>query len=197
MGRKTNEGKYTGLKQDKFRHSSFEMDDHELHPPENQISHAGLNTLNGPFEENRGRRGDHPRNHRFNDDTPFENGRITNWGHRQGWDIYFRRKSFRPGRHGGAIWGNDESNHTGRGPKGYQRSDESIFEDVCELLFLSPDVDASNIEVEVKNSCVFLKGSVTDRNSKKMAELEIENVSGLKDIQNMLIISGGDYVQEF
>lgn len=40
--------------------------------------------------------------------------------------------------------------HAGRGPKGYQRSDERIREDVCDRLTEHPAIDASEIEVEVK-----------------------------------------------
>jgi hypothetical protein len=36
--------------------------------------------------------------------------------------------------------------HAGRGPKGYQRSDERIKEDICDCLTRDPDVDASEIE---------------------------------------------------
>src|SRR5215471_11804457 len=41
--------------------------------------------------------------------------------------------------------------HTGRGPKGYQRSDERIREDICERLTQHSAIDAGEIEVEVKN----------------------------------------------
>lgn len=76
--------------------------------------------------------------------------------------------------------------HYGKGPKGYRRSDERIKEDVCQALFDSYDVDASNIEVEVKDACVYLKGEVDDRMTKRMAEDTVENLNGVKDIQNML-----------
>jgi len=190
MTRKTNEGNLTGLKQDRFRHSSFELDTSDDIRPVGGVSRATLNTLGGISAENRGRRGDQPRNHRFNNDTPFENGRLTNWGRRQGWDKYFTQKSFRPGRQGGAIIGPDETDHTGAGPKGYKRQDSAIYEDVCQKLSLSPYVDASEIEVEVKDGCVYLRGTVESRPTKRMAELEIENISGVKDVQNLLTIRG-------
>src|SRR5687768_5171077 len=37
--------------------------------------------------------------------------------------------------------------YAGRGPKGYQRSDERIKEEVCDRLTADPDVDALEIEV--------------------------------------------------
>src|SRR5207248_398600 len=42
--------------------------------------------------------------------------------------------------------------HAGRGPRGYQRSDERIREDVCERMCQSGDLDASDIEVRVSNA---------------------------------------------
>jgi hypothetical protein len=192
MGRRMNEGRSTGLKQDRFRHSDFEYENDDNTDYPQGVSRTSINTLGNIGAENRGRRGDQLRNHRFNDDTPFENGRLTNWGNRHGWDEHFSRKSFRAGRQGGAIIGQDETDHSGRGPKGYRRLDEKIYEDVCQTLSLSPDVDASNIEVEVKDGCVFLRGTVPARAIKRMAEWEIENISGVEDVQNLLTIGPGE-----
>lgn len=194
MGRRINEGDVSGIKQDRFRHSKYDMN--QSSRPVEGVTRADINTLNGPYIENRGRRGDSPR--RFNQDSPFENGRVSkNWGRRQGWDNYFSEKSFRPGRHGGSILNNDENDHTGRGPKGYKRLDENIYEDVCEVLSLSGDIDASDIEVEVKDGCVFLKGTVADREVKRLAEYEIEHIPGVQDVQNLLTFSRGErYAQK-
>lgn len=85
---------------------------------------------------------------------------------------------------GGLI--NDFKGQRGRGPRGYKRSDDSIYEDVCDMLSRSPDVDASDIEVSIKEGIVYLNGTVSDRETKKMAELELENVSGVVDVQNLL-----------
>lgn len=75
-------------------------------------------------------------------------------------------------------------NFSGRGPKGYKRSDERILEDVSEALFMSPDVDPSHIEVFVEDGVVTLKGTVERRSFKKAAELVVEKVSGVKDVFN-------------
>lgn len=79
-------------------------------------------------------------------------------------------------------------NFYGKGPKGYKRNDESIKEEVCELLFWSADVDATEMEVSVKDGCVFLDGNVPTRYAKKMAEAIVENIYGVLDIQNRLTI---------
>lgn len=76
--------------------------------------------------------------------------------------------------------------YVGRGPKGYQRSDERIKEEVCDCLTRDPHVDASEIEVQVKDGEVTLSGTVSDRNEKRRAEDAIEDVSGLKEIHNQI-----------
>lgn len=78
--------------------------------------------------------------------------------------------------------------HSGRGPSNYRRSDERIKEDVCERLTYYGQLDASNIEVEVENSEVILKGTVDSRRSKRLAEDIAESVSGVRDIHNQLRI---------
>jgi hypothetical protein len=77
----------------------------------------------------------------------------------------------------------------GRGPKNYQRSDERIHEDVCERLAMDHDVDASEIEVTVKDAVVTLEGTVNERNAKRIAEDIAESVRGVKDVQNSLRVS--------
>ena len=75
---------------------------------------------------------------------------------------------------------------SGKGPKGYQRSDDRIREDVCERLTHHPEVDASEIDVKVNNGEVTLTGTVDERNAKRMAEDAVENVSGVREIHNQL-----------
>jgi hypothetical protein len=77
---------------------------------------------------------------------------------------------------------------TGKGPANYQRSDERICEDVSERLTQHGQVDASNIEVDVQNGEVTLKGTVNNRKEKRMAEDCADSVSGVKDVHNQLKI---------
>jgi osmotically-inducible protein OsmY len=74
----------------------------------------------------------------------------------------------------------------GRGPKGYTRTDDRIREDVCERLSHDDDVDASEIEVSVKDGEVTLRGMVMTRGMKHDAEDLAEEVSGVKDVHNEL-----------
>ena len=84
-----------------------------------------------------------------------------------------------------------QGSFAGRGPKGYQRSDARISEDVCDRLAESHDVDASNIEVKVENGEVTLSGSVADRGEKRRAEDLIENISGVREVHNHIRVNRG------
>lgn len=76
--------------------------------------------------------------------------------------------------------------HRGRGPKGYQRPDERVCEDVCEALTRDPGVDASDIEVQVEGGEVRLSGFVETRFDKRRAEDVAAGVSGVRDVRNEL-----------
>lgn len=86
----------------------------------------------------------------------------------------------------------DRSGFAGKGPKNYRRSDERIREDVCEALKLQNDLDASDIDVEVKQGSVTLKGEVSERRDKRRAEDCCENVSGVDDVTNQLRVRGAN-----
>jgi hypothetical protein len=84
---------------------------------------------------------------------------------------------------------------TGRGPQGYQRSDERITEEVCERLTRHGQLDASEIEVQVKNGEVTLEGTVENRRAKRMAEDVAEGVSGVRDVHNRLRLGSLGWVE--
>jgi len=90
----------------------------------------------------------------------------------------------------------DAGPHAGRGPRGYQRSDERIREDVCDRLCEHGYVDASQIEVTVLNGEVTLVGVVSDRPEKRMAEDAAESVLGVREVHNQLRVSPGGSGQE-
>ncbi|MGJ4801847.1 BON domain-containing protein [Luteimonas sp. SDU82] len=83
----------------------------------------------------------------------------------------------------------------GRGPKNYLRSDQRITEDLCERLTHDDDVDASNIEVEVKQGVVTLSGTVGERWMKHRAEDLAERCGGVRDVENRIRVlrDGGDW----
>lgn len=78
-----------------------------------------------------------------------------------------------------------QSRMRGMGPKNYRRSDERIREDVCEMLE-DADLDASEIDVKVREGEVTLEGSVKDRWSKREAEDVVCQVRGVRDCHNQL-----------
>ena len=87
------------------------------------------------------------------------------------------------------------NNYSGRGPKGYRRSDERIREDVCETLERDAHIDASEIEVSVRDRVVTLSGKIESRFAKRHAEDLIENLPGVHDIQNDLSVDQGFFDQ--
>jgi hypothetical protein len=82
--------------------------------------------------------------------------------------------------------------HTGRGPRGYRRSDEQILEECCRRLEQDGAVDASDIDVTCEDSVVRLKGVVEDRRAKRRAEDCVESVYGVRDVMNELRFERGD-----
>lgn len=82
------------------------------------------------------------------------------------------------------FYGSNQQSHSGKGPKGYKRADERIREDVSEALQLDHHVDASQIEVDVKEGIVTLSGIVDSRMAKRQAEDCLNNLSGVQDVVN-------------
>lgn len=82
-----------------------------------------------------------------------------------------------------------EESFRGVGPRGYRRPDERILDDVCERLTVDPYVDASEIEVEVRDGEVSLTGTVHSRSAKRLAEDLAESAPGVRDVQNRLRIA--------
>ena len=80
-----------------------------------------------------------------------------------------------------------KENHYGKGPRAWV-PDESIKKKVSLALYLNPDVDAREIEVRVKNGCVYLNGSIKNRSQKKAAERSVESIPGVEDVFNELVV---------
>lgn len=76
--------------------------------------------------------------------------------------------------------------HRGKGPIGYQRSDDQLRDRVCESLSDDDQLDASQIEVAVEGGEVTLSGTVDDRRAKRDAEDCASSVPGVRDVQNRL-----------
>lgn len=83
-----------------------------------------------------------------------------------------------------------EGPHRGKGPKNYTRSSHRIKDDAAERLMEDSLVDASNIEIHVKDNGLVLSGTVNSLFEKHRAEELVENVSGIKEVQNNLRVKG-------
>lgn len=86
-------------------------------------------------------------------------------------------------------FGGGDRGHRGRGPKNYVRSDQRISDDVHERLTDDSWLDASNIDVSVSDGEVTLSGTVENREAKHRAERLVEDLSGVKHVQNNLRIA--------
>ncbi|QDK39719.1 hypothetical protein DOE51_08970 [Bdellovibrio sp. NC01] len=83
-------------------------------------------------------------------------------------------------------------NYAGRGPKGFTRSDERIKEEINDALMRHAGIDASEIEVDVKDGVVTLTGTVPERRMKHMAEDISEKSFSVKDVTNNIRVKKED-----
>ena len=75
---------------------------------------------------------------------------------------------------------------SGRGPRGYRRSDERIREDACELLTRHGEIDASEMEIEVTGATVVLRGTADSGRIRRLAEELVESIPGVREVRNEL-----------
>ncbi len=87
---------------------------------------------------------------------------------------------------GSRGWLASQVSHAGRGPKGWTRPDERIYEDVSEQLSRHREIDARDIVVTVANGEITLTGTVDQRRTKRLAEDIAEGVSGVTDVHNQI-----------
>jgi osmotically-inducible protein OsmY len=78
--------------------------------------------------------------------------------------------------------------HVGRGPKGYQRSEERMREEINDRLTAHGLVDATDVDVRIQNGEVTLTGFVDSRDAKRAAEDCTEDVQGVREVHNHLRI---------
>lgn len=148
-----------------------------------------------------------PGRDRFDSDDADSRARMRGWsGHRGGgqYDSY--------GPYGGSgrddegrsgyrsSWGASfeqmaqGQDYRGRGPRGYARSDERLHEILCERMTEDPDIDPSDVSVQVRDGVVTLEGRVEDRWMKYHIEDLVDACSGVTEIENRIRVgrSAGD-----
>ncbi|KRA81456.1 BON domain-containing protein [Altererythrobacter sp. Root672] len=116
------------------------------------------------------------------------------WRERPDWNEQNERGWFDRASDEVASWFGDEAahhrrelyDHRGRGPAGYTRSDERILEDVNDELTEDWRVEASKVQVTVNAGEVTLDGTVPTRAQKRRAEDCVEDLSGVRHVQNNL-----------
>jgi osmotically-inducible protein OsmY len=87
----------------------------------------------------------------------------------------------------GQGYGQGMGEHRGKGPKGYQRSDERTKELLCERLREDPHIDPSEVTITVQGGKITLEGTVDSRQTKNAIE-EVAEQFGTQDVQNNLRI---------
>ena len=80
----------------------------------------------------------------------------------------------------------DDGGHRGKGPRNYVRTDQRVFEDVCEELTRDDAVDASDITVHVERGVVTLDGAVATARMREVAEETITELPGVRSVRNQL-----------
>lgn len=73
-----------------------------------------------------------------------------------------------------------------RGERRQQRPDESLAREIQEILTQDPELEASEIEVQVEGGAVTLLGIVDSSDAKLMAEELADSVAGVREVHNRL-----------
>jgi len=100
------------------------------------------------------------------------------------------REGWRGGRFGYGERGRDRPGFFQRlfkrGPKGYQRSDERLREDISERLMYAMEIDSSEVTITATDGRVTLDGTVPDRFMKHAIEDMVDECPGVQDIDNRI-----------
>ena len=132
--------------------------------------------------ENRGAGQRDWNDHRVGTDTGYRNTDDSgSWGQQT-------TGGMRNSNSGGLL---NQGGYAGRGPKNWVRSDQRILEDVNEALTRHPDVDASEVDVQVSGGEITLTGTVSTRHEKRASEDCAWNIAGVRDVHNQLKIRQG------
>jgi len=97
----------------------------------------------------------------------------------RGGSFFGDNRDERPGERGGLL-----RRIFKRGPKGYQRTDERLREDISERLMYASYIDSSEVTVAVAGGKVTLEGTVPDRYMKHAIEDLVDECPGIQDIDN-------------
>jgi osmotically-inducible protein OsmY len=77
----------------------------------------------------------------------------------------------------------------GNAPRARRRPDGTLAREIHEILTKDPDLDATEIQVEVERGAVTLTGIVDSREAKLLAEELVESVVGVREVHNGLTVA--------
>lgn len=86
----------------------------------------------------------------------------------------------------------NRTDNRGKGPSTYTRSNERLLEETCERLTRDRIVDATDISVTCESNEVTLDGTVDSLRAKRRAEDVVQDITGVRHVQNNLRISAGN-----
>ena len=75
---------------------------------------------------------------------------------------------------------------TNSGPRRRRKPDESLRQEIQEILIADPELEATDIEVEVEGGAVTLRGVVGDSDARLLAEELVESLAGVREVHNRL-----------
>lgn len=133
-----------------------------------------------------------PPSSRYEDNEP--RSLTGNWGGTAGRESEFTG----PGGSSLSPWTNRLQNSSlrqqrgRRGPKNFKRNDDRISDDIHDKIDRHLDIDAREVIIEVKDGDVTLRGTVFERADKRLIEEIVEDVFGVKNVQNMLRVNRED-----
>lgn len=84
----------------------------------------------------------------------------------------------------------------GVGPRNYARSDDRIREDVCDEISDDGEIDARDVDIEVKDREVTLTGTVPERYMKHRAEDIADSCRGVTDVHNRIRVQKHEREEE-
>ena len=69
-----------------------------------------------------------------------------------------------------------------------RKTDDSLAQEIHEILTSDPELDAAEVEVVVEGGAVTLSGEVEQADAKLLAEELTESVSGVRLVHNRLVV---------
>jgi hypothetical protein len=129
----------------------------------------------------------HPGNPGFHESSPDQYGR-EQFGRKQ-YGPSNEPRYFGTGSQGHGVGARPQRRRYPMGPKGYQRSDERLREDISERLMEAYEIDSSEVTVEVLGGKVVLEGTVPDRYMKHAIEDLADAAPGVQDVDNRIRVA--------